>query len=653
MSTYLLVEEASKAYGDIQLFDKMTFSVVEGQKIALIAKNGSGKTTLLNILAGKDSFDAGSFYINKDIKTTYLEQNPVFEPQLTIFQAVFGSSSEIMETVREYELALHSHDQGRIDKAISQMDFHQAWDFDVRIKQMLSVLRLNDFEKQVKTLSGGQVKRLALAVALLNNPDFLILDEPTNHLDLDMIEWLEDYLIKMRCTLLMVTHDRYFLDRICNEIIEIDEKAIYSYKGNYSYFLEKRQERLAFKTQSAEKAQNLLRRELEWMRRMPKARGTKAKYRIDAFYNLKEKADYRRSEKQIDINVQSARLGNKILVLENVSKSFGDLKILQDFTYTFSRFEKIGIVGENGVGKSTFLNLITGALTADSGKIDTGETVVYGYYQQMGLDFKPGQRVIDIVKDIAEVVTLGDGRQMSVSQFLTHFLFPPEMQYVQVEKLSGGEKRRLYLMTVLMRSPNFLILDEPTNDLDIVTLNVLEEYLQGFGGCLIIVSHDRFFMDKLVDHLFIFEGDGVICDFPGNYSEYRASVKLEEQEAAKIRATQQAEKPKTEQPQKRSSSDKKKLSFKEKKELEQLELEMESLETEKKNLEEALNSGTLKPDELMEKSNRIGVVMTLIDEKMERWLELSEMNGSRVYFANKMLLCLYISLYIAYLQSKT
>lgn len=627
MSTYLLVEEASKAYGDIQLFDKMTFSVIEGQKIALIAKNGSGKTTLLNILAGKDSFDSGSFYISKDIKTTYLEQNPAFDPQLTIFQAVFGSSGEVMETVREYELALHSHDQGRIEKAMAQMDFHQGWDYDVRIKQMLSILRLNDFDKTVKTLSGGQVKRLALAVALLNNPDFLILDEPTNHLDLDMIEWLEEYLTKMRCTLLMVTHDRYFLDRICNEIIEIDEKAIYSYKGNYSYFLEKRQDRLAFKNQSAEKAQNLLRRELEWMRRMPKARGTKAKYRIDAFYNLKEKTDYRRNEKQIDINVQSARLGNKILVLENVSKSFGDLKILQDFTYTFSRFEKIGIVGENGVGKSTFLNLITGAMPADSGKIDTGETVVYGYYQQKGLDFKPGQRVIDIVKDIAEVVTLGDGRQMSVSQFLTHFLFPPEMQYVQVEKLSGGEKRRLYLMTVLMRSPNFLILDEPTNDLDIVTLNVLEDYLQGFGGCLIIVSHDRFFMDKLVDHLFIFEGDGVLCDFPGNYSEYRASVKLEEQEAAKAKATQQTEKPKAEQNQKKPSSDKKKLSFKEKKELEQLELDMDSLETEKKNLEEALNSGALKPDELMEKSNRIGVVMNLLDEKMNRWLELSEMNG--------------------------
>jgi ABC transport system ATP-binding/permease protein len=627
MSTYLLVEEASKAYGDILLFDKMTFSVIEGQKIALIAKNGSGKTTLLNIISGKDSFDSGSFYINKDIKTTYLEQNPLFGQQLTIFQAVFGSSGEIMETVREYELALHSHDQGRIDKAIAQMEFHQAWDFDVRIKQMLSVLRLNDFEKPVNTLSGGQVKRLALAVALINNPDFLILDEPTNHLDLDMIEWLEEYLIKTRCTLLMVTHDRYFLDRICNEIIEIDEKDIYSYKGNYSYFLEKRQERLSLKNQGAEKAQNLLRRELEWMRRMPKARGTKAKYRIDAFYELKDKADYRRNEKQVDINVQSARLGNKILVLENVSKSFGDLSILKDFTYTFSRFEKIGIIGENGVGKTTFLNLITNALPADAGKIDTGETVVYGYYQQKGLNFKPGQRVIDVVKDIAEIVTLGDGKQLSVSQFLTHFLFPSEMQYVQVEKLSGGEKRRLYLMTVLMRNPNFLILDEPTNDLDIVTLNVLEDYLQGFGGCLIIVSHDRFFMDKLVDHLFIFEGDGIISDFPGNYTEYRASVKMEEMEAAKVKAIQQAEKPKAEQNQKKSIPDKKKLSFKEKKELEQLEVEMDSLETEKKNLEDALNSGTLKPDELMEKSNRIGIVMALVDEKMNRWLELSEMNG--------------------------
>jgi ABC transport system ATP-binding/permease protein len=627
MGSCLIVEEASKAYGDILLFEKISFSVVEGQKIALIAKNGSGKTTLLNILSGKDAFDSGNFFINKDIKTNYLEQDPVFDPQLTVFQAVFGSSGVIMETVRAYELALHSHDKSRIDIAMNQMDFHQAWDFDVRIKQMLSILKLNDFDKPVKILSGGQVKRLALAVALLNSPDFLILDEPTNHLDLDMIEWLEEYLMKIRCTLLMVTHDRYFLDRICNEIVEIDEKSIYTYKGNYSYFLEKQQDRLSFKNQTAEKAQNLLRRELEWMRRMPKARGTKAKYRIDAFYNLKDKADYKRNEKQVDINVKSARLGNKILVLENVSKSFGALKMLENFSYTFSRFEKIGIVGENGVGKTTFLNLIMGALSSDSGKIDTGETVVYGYYQQKGLEFTPGQRVIDVVKDIAEIVTLGDGKQMSVSQFLTHFLFPPEMQYVQVEKLSGGEKRRLYLMTVLMRNPNFLILDEPTNDLDIVTLNVLEDYLSGFNGCLIIVSHDRFFMDKLVDHLFIFEGEGVVCDFPGNYSEYRASVKLEEQEASRQKAIQQAGKLKSQSTPKANSQDKKKLSYKETKELEQLEADLHTLETEKKNLEEGLNSGSLKPDELLVKSHRIGEVIAMIDEKMNRWLELSEING--------------------------
>jgi ABC transport system ATP-binding/permease protein len=622
MATYLLVESASKAFGDIVLFENITFSINEGEKIALIAKNGSGKTTLLNILAGRDSFDNGSFYINKDIKTGYLDQDPKFDPNLTVFEAAFGSSGELMRTVREYELALHSHDKKRLENAMTQMDFHQAWDIDVRIKQMLSVFKLDNIDLSVGKLSGGQIKRLALTVTLINDPEFVILDEPTNHLDLEMIEWLEEYLTKSRKTMLMVTHDRYFLDRVCNEIVELDEKNIYTYRGNYSFFLEKRQDRLVNKNQMAEKAQNLLRRELEWMRRMPKARSTKAKYRIDAFYDLKEQSEYRRNEKQVDINVKSARLGNKILVMEHVSKKFGDLTMLSDFNYTFSRFEKVGIVGKNGVGKTTFLNLITTQLIPDSGKIDTGETVVYGYYQQKGLDFKPGQKVIDIAKDIAEMVTLGDGKQMSVSQFLTMFLFPPEMQYVQVEKLSGGEKRRLYLMTILLKSPNFLILDEPTNDLDIVTLNVLEEYLSNFSGCLLIVSHDRFFMDKLVDHLFIFEGEGEIFDFPGNYSEYRATVKLQEQEAAKIKAAQQPEKNK--QPQKTiDTGEKKKLSFKEKKELEQLETDLESLENEKIQLESELSSGILKSEELLVKSHRIGEVMNLIDEKTDRWLELS------------------------------
>ena len=617
-----MVENASKSYGDIALFENITFVVNEGQKMALIAKNGTGKTTLLNILAGRDSFDSGSFYINKDIKVGYLEQDPQFSQELTVFQAAYSAPGELMDAVRNYEIALHSTDKNHLEDAIAQMDHNNAWDFDLKIKQMLSILKLDDHDQLVGTLSGGQVKRLALAVALINEPDFLILDEPTNHLDLDMIEWLEEYLLKTQITLLMVTHDRYFLDRICNEIIEIDEKSAYAYKGNYSYFLQKREERLFNKNLSTEKAQNLLRRELEWMRRMPKARSTKAKYRIDAFYDLKEQSEYRRNERQVDINVKTSRLGNKILVLEHVSKSFGEKVMLNDFSYTFSRLEKVGIIGRNGVGKSTFLNLITDRLKPDSGKIDPGETVVYGFYQQLGLQFKPQQRVIDVVKEIAEVITLGDGQQMTVSAFLTHFLFPPEMQYVQVEKLSGGEKRRLYLMTVLMKNPNFLILDEPTNDFDIVTLNVLEDYLSSFGGCLIIVSHDRFFMDKLVDHLFIFEGDGAVYDFPGNYSDYRVSQK---QQVIEAKRTEAKEKPKSvsNETKPTAESEKKKLTFKEKKELEQLESDLKSLESEKTQLETAMNSGALKPDELVAKSNRIGEVIKLIDEKTDRWLELS------------------------------
>jgi ATP-binding cassette subfamily F protein uup len=624
MSTYLLVENATKSYGDVVLFENINFSVIEGQKIALIAKNGSGKTSLLNILSGKDSFDSGSFYINKDVKIGYLEQNPQYSPELTVFQAAFGASGKLMETVREYEQALHDHDETRLQEAIHQMDFHNAWDYDQRIKQMLSVFKLPDLDQRVNTLSGGQVKRLALAVALINEPDFLILDEPTNHLDLDMIEWLEEYLNKTQSTLLMVTHDRYFLDRVCTEIIEMDELSVYSYKGNYSYYLEKRNERLTSKSQMAEKAKNLLRTELEWMRRMPQARGTKAKYRIDAFYDLKDKAGYRRNDKQVDINVKTSRLGNKILEMEHVNKRFDDLVILDDFTYTFSKHEKIGIVGRNGIGKSTFLNLITQQLQPESGKIDTGETVVYGYYQQQGLNFKPGQKVIEVIKDIADFVTLGDGKQLSVSQFLTHFLFPPEMQYVPVEKLSGGEKRRLYLMTILMRSPNFLILDEPTNDLDIVTLNVLEDYLKSFGGCLIIVSHDRFFIDKLVDHLFIFEGNGQVFDFPGNYSEYRASVKLQEQEAAKTKAEMQEKKKAEDAPKSATATnDKRKLTFKEKKELEDVEKKLEQLEQEKADIETGISSGSLKPEELVSKSNRLGEILKSIDELTDRWLELS------------------------------
>jgi ATP-binding cassette subfamily F protein uup len=623
MSTYLLIENASKSFGDINLFRNITFSVNEGRKVAIIAKNGAGKTTLLNILAGKDSFDSGSYYINKDIKTAYLEQDPTFDQSLTVFQAVYGSPGEMMDTVRKYELTLHHHDNKGLEKATAQMDFHQAWDLDYKIKQMLGVFKLNDEEQLVGTLSGGQIKRLALAVALINEPHFLILDEPTNHLDLDMIEWLEEYLSKSQITLLMVTHDRYFLDRICNEIIEIDEKSVYSYKGNYSEFLQKREERLLNKALTTEKARNLLKGELEWMRRMPKARTTKAKYRIDAFYDLKEQSEYRRNDRQVEMNVQTARLGKKILILDKISKKFDDTIILDKFSYTFTKGEKVGIIGRNGVGKTTFLNIITNQLQADSGKLDQGETVVYGFYKQQGLEFKTGQRVIDIMRDIAEVVTLADGRQLNVSQFLNFFLFTPEMHYVQVEKLSGGERRRLYLMTVLMRNPNFLVLDEPTNDFDIVTLNVVEEYLANFGGCLIIVSHDRFFMDKLVEHLFIFEGNGAVYNFPGNYSDYRVSQRQQEienrrsEELPRTKSTGNAAKESID-------SRRKKLSFKEKRELEQLTVEIETLEVEKKMLEALLSHGNLETNDLIAKSHRIAEIIDLIDQKTDRWLELSE-----------------------------
>lgn len=623
MINYLLVENAYKSFGDIILFKDITFGVHQGDKMALIAKNGAGKTTLLNIIAGEDSLDTGNCYLNKNIKLGYLEQDPKFDPSLTMFQAVYGASGELMKAVREYELALHHHDQKKLEKAIVNMDFHKAWNLDSKIKTMLGILKLNDWDQPVGSLSGGQHKRLALAVTLLNEPQFLILDEPTNHLDLDMIEWLEEYLSKSQVTLLMVTHDRYFLDRICNEIIEIDEKTIHLHKGNYSYFIQHRNERLLNQSQKAERARNLLRKELEWMRRMPKARTTKAKYRINAFSNLKKQSEYRHSDREVEINVQRSRLGKKILVMDSISKGFGELTMLDNFSYTFKRKEKLGIIGKNGVGKTTFLNIITGKLRPDSGKIEQGETVVYGYYEQQGLEFKPGQRVIDIMKEIAEFVTLADGKQLSVSQFLNHFLFTPEMQYGQVDKLSGGEKRRLYLMTVLMRNPNFLVLDEPTNDFDIVTLNVLEDYLAAFDGCLIIVSHDRFFMDKLVDHLFIFEGDGEIYEFPGNYSNYRATLK-EKGLAANKNDKEKDSKNKANGLSAVKDVRKRKLSFKEKKEFEQLSHEIEKLEKEKSLLETEISSGALNHEELMDKSNRLVQLINEIDQKSDRWLELSE-----------------------------
>jgi ABC transport system ATP-binding/permease protein len=623
MSVYLQIDNAAKNYGDIGLFENISFTIDEGDKVALVAKNGTGKTTLLNILAGKDTFDSGKYLFKKDIKISYLQQDPHFHPGHTLFETIYSAPGKLMEVVRDYESALHRNDQKVLEKAIAQMDFHQAWDLESRIRQILGILKLNDEDQRTETLSGGQVKRLALAVALLNEPDFLILDEPTNHLDLDMIEWLEEYLTKSRITLFMVTHDRYFLDRICNQIIEIDERDAYSYKGNYTLFLQKREERIVNKALNVEKARNLLRTELEWMRRMPKARNTKAKYRIDNYYNLKEQSEYRRNDRNIEISTGTSRLGKKILVLDRISKCFGDRIILDRFSYNFTKGEKLGIIGNNGTGKTTFLNLIAGLINPDKGKIEHGDTVIYGYYKQEGLNFKAGQKVIEVIQDIAEVVTMSDGKQLPVGQFLTTFLFPPEMQYVPVEKLSGGEKRRLYLLTILIKSPNFLILDEPTNDFDIVTLNVLDEYLKSFGGCLIIVSHDRFFMDKIVDHLFIFEGDGAIYDFPGNYSDYRSSQKIVESENRK------ANNPIKEKASEKPALDnnlpvRKKLSFKERLELNQLTSEIETLEKEKSGVEHSLNSGNLKADELIAMSNRMADLLKMIDQKTDRWIELSE-----------------------------
>lgn len=502
---------------------------------------------------------------------------------------------------------------------LEKMDQYKAWDYENKVKQILSKLKITNFDQVVGQLSGGQKKRVGLAKVLITDPDFLILDEPTNHLDLEMIEWLEEYLNKSKGTLLMVTHDRYFLDRVCNEIIEMDANSIYTYKGNYSYYLEKRAERIENINAEVGKAQKLLKTEQEWMRRMPQARGTKAKYRIDAFYDLKKKAAAGFKEDSMELDIKSARLGKKILELEGLYKSFGDLKILEDFSYKFQRGEKIGIVGKNGTGKSTFLNIITRNLEPDSGSIEIGETVVYGYYRQDGITINENERIIDVIKDIAESIDLGNGKVMSASQFLEYFLFPPKTQYNYVSKLSGGEKRRLYLMTVLMKNPNFLILDEPTNDLDIMTLNVLEEYLMNFKGCLIIVSHDRYFMDKVVDQMFAFEGMGKIRNFPGNYTIYRDTIDEEEKELKKI---EKPAKPKKEKP--KSNNTAKKLSFNEKREFEQLEVDLEALNTEKEELETAMSSGTLTNDELLQKASRIEEVINLIDEKEMRWLELSE-----------------------------
>ena len=622
MISYLQIENLTKSYGEAVLFENISYQVAKDQKIALIAKNGAGKSTLFNILCGKDSPDSGVVTFHKDISIGFLEQDPHYEGERTVLEQVLASSGKVAAVIEEYELAVEIHDSDRLQKAMEMMDLHQAWDYEARLKQILGKLKITDLAKPMKLLSGGQRKRVALANALINKPDLLILDEPTNHLDLDMIEWLEEFLTNGNFTLLMVTHDRYFLDRVCNEIIEIDNKKLFNYKGNYSYYIEKRADRIENDSTNVDKAKNLMRKELEWIRRMPKARGTKAKYRVDAFDVLKEKASATRSEKQVSLNVGGTRLGTKIIEIENISKRFGDIRIINDFSYKFARFEKVGIVGDNGTGKSTFLNLMTGNLKPDTGTIETGETVSFGYYRQDGIQFDENMKVIDVATSVAEVVTLGDGGKMGVSQFLNYFLFPPEVQYSYVYKLSGGEKRRLYLMTVLMRNPNFLILDEPTNDLDILTLNVLEDYLQSYAGCVLIVSHDRYFMDKLVDHIFVFEGNGVVKDFPGNYSTYSDYTDQKEREA---KAAEKIESKAVSTPEKTVKASAKKMSYKELREYELLTKEIDDLEVERKALEIEVSVGAMKTEELIVKSNRIAEIIKLVDHKSERWLELSDL----------------------------
>jgi ATP-binding cassette subfamily F protein uup len=642
---YLSVESVSKSYGSKVLFDKISFGLNQGQRVGLIAKNGAGKSTLLKIITGKEIKDAGTITFRKDITVTYLDQNPVFNPESTVIEAIYNTDNLMLNAVRNYENALVAFENDYNDKTseqleicTAQMDKLEAWDFEAKVREILQRLKIAFLDKKISTLSGGQKKRVALAKVLIDEPHLLILDEPTNHLDVEMIEWVENYLVSRDLTLLLVTHDRYFLDSVCNEIIEIDGGKLYHYHGNFQYFIEKKAERESIENSEVDKAKNLYRRELEWVRKMPKARGTKAKYRVDSFYETKDKAFSKKTEEKLELGVKMTRIGGKILEFDKIKKAFAATKIINDFSYIFKKGEKIGIIGKNGVGKSTFLNMIMGLEQPDSGNISYGETIVFGYYSQEGLKLSEDKRVIDVVKDIAEFIPLADGSKLSASALLTKFLFPPDVQYSFVSKLSGGERRRLYLMTILIKNPNFLILDEPTNDLDIVTLSVLEDFLTSFQGCLLVVTHDRYFMDKMVDHLFVFEGQGVLVDFPGNYTEYRAKKEYEDKMLSKEgKAAQQQ--PILEQPFKVTPekpafapvaedvaiAPKKKLSFKEKFEYQELEKEIEKLETEKAELTEKLNAGgAANHNDIKSWTERIGIIIQMLDEKSLRWLELSE-----------------------------
>ena len=618
---YLQIDNLTKSFGDLVLFENISFGIAEGQRVGLIAKNGSGKSTLLNIIAGKEGHDSGSIVFRRDLRVDYLPQDPQYPEEMTVIEACFHHGNRTVELIKEYERCMETEGNPGLDELLTRMDQEKAWEYEQKVKQILSQLKIRNFDQKVKQLSGGQLKRVALANALITEPELLILDEPTNHLDLDMTEWLEEYLRRTNLSLLMVTHDRYFLDRVCSEIIEIDNRQVYQYKGNYSYYLEKRQERIDAKNVEIERANNLYRTELDWMRRMPQARGHKARYREEAFYELEKVAKQRVRNDNVKLEVKASYIGSKIFEADHLCKRFGDLKILDDFSYIFSRYEKMGIVGNNGTGKSTFIKILMGQVQPDSGTLDIGETVRFGYYSQDGLQFDEQMKVIDVVQDIAEVIELGNGKRLTASQFLQHFLFTPETQHSYVYKLSGGERRRLYLCTVLMRNPTFLVLDEPPNDLDLITLTVLEEYLQNFTGCVIVVSHDRYFMDKVVDHLMVFNGQGDIRDFPGNYSDYRDWKEAKAQQEKEVRKSQEEKTARV------RLNDKKKMTYKERLEFEQLEKDIAALEEEKAGIEASLCSGELAVEELTRCSKRLSEVNDLIDEKTMRWLELSEIEG--------------------------